>query len=771
MCGFAGFVGGLVRDGQHRRDILHGMGRQLARRGPDDEQLYVDPDLALIFRRLSIVDIEHGRQPLWNEDRSILAVVNGEIYNHESLRRGLAPRHQFATASDSEVVLHLYEEMGTAFLDQLSGMYAIAIWDTRHRRLILARDRLGIKPLFYTQSPGTFLFGSELKALIVHPDCPNELDWESCGTLQAGLLQRLSSYVKGIEALPGGHYLVREENGGTTIRCYWNGQAHFHDPTRPFDLSPEQCIDRYRTLIEQSVERHLLGEARIGIFLSGGLDSALLLALCAERIPDLHCYSVLERSIFLTGDSERAGNLARRFGVNHHQVLCDHNRLLDDLEFSLESLEFYVWALEMPLLSMEFLFKHELHRYAKSTLPDLKVILNGQGADEFCGGYSNQYPRHRRKGDSQAGWQAFLDALGVGQRKTGLARLRVVEELQDLVADSPLYGNAPGTQPDSRRTPGARSVMQREVSGYLVRLQNYNLWHEDRTASIQGVETRVPFLDHELVEFLLSIPESYHAQLFYDKQIERRAATRWLGAEALAQPKVGFFLSHDMSSIAHLNLALSTRVYAAFARKYLEDSQSLFRREAVDALYGRVRAQRAQGRETDLLMSIMVISIFERMLRTRMQEVDVQLMQPPSPLSHASTFSADTWRIKPHPGTASWWVDHRTVGLATGVEVLVRMGKDDGKRALVVVKDKKVLTSITLDRFNGWWPPMLSLVQDAENGASVADIIRATGQDATSIAEILATFFRAGILTVPPEDDVADPSPPPPHPAPAIECH
>lgn len=769
MCGFAGFVGGPVRDEQRRRAILHGMGRQLARRGPDDEQLYVDHDLALIFRRLSIVDIAHGRQPLWNEDGSVMAVVNGEIYNHESLRRRLAGRHQFATRSDSEVVLHLYEEMGTSFLDELSGMYAIAIWDTRRRTLILARDRLGIKPLFYTQVAGSFLFGSELKALLVHPDCPNELDWESCGTVQAGLLQRLSTFIKGIEALPGGHYLVLDENGRTTTNCYWNGQAHFHQPTEAFDLTPNQCIDRYRTLIEQSVHRHLLGEARIGIFLSGGLDSALLLAMCADRIPDLHCYSVLERAIFLTGDSERASSLARRFGVRHHQMLCDHNRLLDDLEFSLESLEFYVWALEMPLFSVEFLFKHELHRYAKSTLPALKVVLNGQGADEFCGGYSNQYPRHRRNRDAQAGWQAFLNALGTGQRKTGLARLHVVEELQDLVADTPLYGSTSiASLPDERPALSQRSIMQREVSSYLIRLQNYNLWHEDRTASIQGVETRVPFLDHELVEFLLSIPPSYHPQLFYDKQIERRAAAQWLGAEALAQPKVGFFLSHDMSSIAHLNLMLISRVYRPFAHKYLDDSQALFQREAVDVLYARVRAQRGLGRETDLLMSVMVISIFERMLRTRMQEVDVQLMQPPSPLPEAQTFSAETWQMTPHPGAASWWVDDQTVRLASGIEVLTRLGTEPGSQDLVVVKDKKVLTSMNLDPYNSWWQPMLSLVQGSQVGASVAEIVQITGQDHASVAEILAAMFRAGIFVLGSEDDTSPPTPPPSQPA--LEC-
>lgn len=745
-----------------RKDILHAMGRQLARRGPDDEQLYLDRDLALIFRRLSIVDIAHGRQPLWNEDGSIMAVVNGEIYNHEEIRRRLAGRHTFATGSDSEVVLHLYEEMGPAFLDELRGMYALAIWDTRERRLLLARDRLGIKPLFYAQVGTCFLFGSELKSLLVHPDCPNALDWESCGNVQVSLLQRLNTYVSGIDALPAGHYLVLDAGGRATVRPYWSAQAHFHRPPEPFALTPDQCVEQYQALIEQSVQQHLLGEARIGIFLSGGIDSALLLGLCADRIPDLHCYSVLERAIFHTGDSHRAAVLARRFGARHHHVLYDHNRLLDELGLSLETLEFYVWALEMPLFSFEFLFKHELHRFAKSTLPDLKVILNGQGADEFCGGYSNQYPRHRRNRDPQAGWGEFLRAISSGQRTTRLAQRHVADALRDLIADGALFEPEAlaGTEAQMRSV-GARTPMQREVTSYLVRLQNYNLWHEDRTASIQGVEARVPFLDHRLVEFLLSIPEAYHAQLFYDKHIERRAAARWLGEEALRQPKVGFFLSHDMSSIAHLNWMMIRRVYRAFVEKYLTDPHALFQREPVEALYRRASEQRGQGRETDLLISVMVSSIFERMLRTRMEEVDVQQMQPPSPLPEVETFSLETWISTPQPGLPAWWTANRIVRLATGVEILVPLGPDGDTQSLTVLKNRKFLISVPLDAHTGWWKVMLILLQPPSPGVDVAELIDATRQEPSTLAELLATLFRAGVLAAGDSADGDEAIPPP----------
>src|SRR5262245_30864974 len=179
MCGFAGFVSfdpRHQRAAAERRAILHAMGGQLARRGPDDETLFDDGILAFVFRRLSIVDVAGGRQPIWNEDRSVFVSVNGEIYNHAELRGTLREAHAFSTRSDSEIALHLHEERGPEFLALLNGMFALVLWDTRARRLLLARDRVGIKPLYYARTRDGLLFGSELKSLLAHPDCPTELN-------------------------------------------------------------------------------------------------------------------------------------------------------------------------------------------------------------------------------------------------------------------------------------------------------------------------------------------------------------------------------------------------------------------------------------------------------------------------------------------------------------------------------------------------------------------------------------------------------------------
>ena len=743
MCGFAGYIDlhQDTRSPTERRNLLQAMGRQLARRGPDDEQVHVDEHLSLIFRRLSIVDIEHGRQPIWNEDKSIMVVVNGEIYNHREIRAHLASRHIFRTHSDAEVVVHLYEERGSAFVEDLNGMYAIAIWDRRERKLLLARDRLGIKPLFYAKVGTQLIFASELKALLVHPDCPNELDWHGCGDPVTSLYTRLNSYVRGVDPLPGGHFLTQTRER-TTLQRYWQFEQNFHEPAEAYPLTRDECIERYRELIADSMKQHLMGEARIGVFLSGGLDSALLLSLARTHMQELHAFSILERSIFSTGDSHRATALAERFGAKHHHVLYDHNVLLDELNFSLKDLEFYIWALEMPFFSFEFLYKHELHRYAKSLLPDLKVILNGQGADEFCGGYSNQYARNRPDLSPQQAWPEYLRRVSRINRSAQLVRDAVADELRDYRTDTTLFrGDHLGIVGRHQLSPARRDLIS-----YFIRLQNYNLWHEDRTASIQGIETRVPFLDHRLVEFLLSLPDTYHADLFYNKRIERAAAARWLGNKALSQPKVGLVVSHNMTSVNHLKWQMLRRVFWDFDAKYLDDRFSLFDRKAMQSLFAEADEQRGQVAEAELLISMMVISIFERMIRNRMQDVDTYHLLPPSQLHEVEAFSLDTWDNPLDPTMAGWWGADRPVGLARNVRLFVPLSLSSRSSVIQVQKRDKPLTSIPLTPENSWWAELLARLQESDSRLCVWDLAESLGRSTESVAQCLSALFWAGIV-------------------------
>ncbi|NVO05228.1 MAG: asparagine synthetase B, partial [Rhodoferax sp.] len=297
--------------------VLRSMGQAIAHRGPDDEQFYDDGVLSLVYRRLAIVDIAGGRQPLFNEDASSLLVCNGEIYNHTELRDGLKARHTFKTASDSEVLLHGLEEWQEGVLQRARGMFAFAAWDLRRQRLFLARDRLGIKPLYVCHLPHGLLFGSELKALLVHPECPREMDWRDLSGNP--IAQALTpTYVKGIDFLPGASYLVAQAGQKAQVHSYWNLGQHLN--TAPFGLDAKRYIAAFDELLESAVAEHLQGEAAVGLHLSGGVDSSLVAAVAAPLRPGMPCYTIVERSNYLAGDALAAADVAATLGLDWSPV-------------------------------------------------------------------------------------------------------------------------------------------------------------------------------------------------------------------------------------------------------------------------------------------------------------------------------------------------------------------------------------------------------------------------------------------------------------------
>ena len=538
------------------------MGARLARRGPDGEQRYDDDHLAFVFRRLAIVDVETGDQPIWNEDRSLFVAVNGEIYNHQDLRTALESRHRFTTKSDAEVVLHLYEEHGPAALDRLQGMFAIVVWQPAERRLFLARDRVGIKPLYYAKTDRLLLFGSELKALLAHPACPREIAWADIYPDSRLPRCGLPSHVRGVHQLPGGQYAVFDEGRFQTSR-YWAIDQAFGtaDPR----TTAADVVEQYAVLFCDSARRHLMSDVPVGAMLSGGLDSSMVVAAAAQTTRELHCFHVLEQAVFRSGDSSAARTVTERLGLPLHQVLFPHETLAADLDFDLEAFEYFVWLLDSPRFSLEWFFKHELHRFAKGTIPDLKVMLLGQGADEFAGGYSHAYV------NSAGSWPAYLETLAAEERDERLRQSGLDSRLLPLVNDVP--------RTDADAPP--RGAFHREMIRRVERLQRHNLWHEDRTAAGQGVESRVPFLDH---------------RLHRTARVGSRAAARGavLGQTALARlrmpaappeivnrRKVGFFAVRNMTSIDAIGRDVIDRVFPSFREKYLETADTIF---AVDAV-------------------------------------------------------------------------------------------------------------------------------------------------------------------------------------------
>src|SRR5947208_6415176 len=371
MCGIAGFVTTVFRGDS--RDVVHRMVTALRHRGPDDQGEYVDAQAALGSCRLSIIDLAGGRQPIGNENGTVHAVLNGEIYNFRELRSRLQRRgHQFRTQSDTEVVVHAYEQDGEDFVTDLDGMFALALWDGPGRKLLLARDRMGEKPLYYYDGPGVFVFGSELRALLEHPDVPRALDLQSLSRyLLVDAVPAPHSILAGAAKLAPAHTLVVSPGAKPQVTPYWS-----------LSFAPDHSIDepewRGRPIdqLEVSVRSRLVGDVPVGVFVSGGIDSGSVAAFAARtNAAPLQTFAVgFETPSY---DERRfARVVAARFGAEHHEIVFSATEALALLE-RVGSL------LDEPLVDASFLPKYALARAARASV---KVALSGDGGDEiFCG--------------------------------------------------------------------------------------------------------------------------------------------------------------------------------------------------------------------------------------------------------------------------------------------------------------------------------------------------------------------------------------------------
>ena len=534
MCGIAGFI---YLDGRpfvkHRDEpILRRMGDAIHHRGPDDTQTMLWENVGFVFKRLSIVDLEGGKQPFLTPDGRVSAMVNGEIYNHQEIRRGLEPRHALETHSDCEVVPYLYLDRDKELFDPVNGMFAAALLDRSKKRVLLARDRLGIKPLFYCVAGGgsVLVFASELKGLFMHPAVPRQFDWTSAlARTWSGRDTRpeeMASCFHGIERVPAASMLDLDLGSGNfSVAPYW------HLPRNRTDDSSKPAsyyIERYRELLQQSVRYRLMADVEYGIFLSGGIDSAAIAALAAQE-KQCPTFSVFSQSTL--ADAEGSYTTAQHLGLPNHQVFFDDQSVI----VKPEDWRRIIWSCEFSIVHAEALFKYYLHQFAKARYPQLKVILLGQGSDEFAGGYMSLIT------GKEGPWTAdSWKDVGVALHNTDITRaadeVRLTGKFDDLirqgVLDRAYICNAAG-----RDT--TREVWDLYTDAFRVNIDAH-LWHEDRIASAHAIESRVPFLDHELLTFLASIPVHYHAELFSDKQILRRAVADLI-PESIATRTKGYF--------------------------------------------------------------------------------------------------------------------------------------------------------------------------------------------------------------------------------------
>lgn len=562
MCGLTGILGGF-HSPREREEIVRRMSATLIHRGPDGEGYASVGDCALGFRRLAIIDPGAVSPPTANEDETVWCVANAEIYNGDDLRSDLEARgHTLTTGVDTEVVPHLYEERGAALVDDLNGMFALAVWDAPRERLLLARDRAGEKPLYYWQGDGELVFASELRALLAHPRIACEVDPVALRRyLLHGFFPAPLSPIAGVRKLAAGHLLLAEP-GRVTVRRYWDLAEHMDDGDlarrRPRDLAAE--LDERIAL---AVRRRSRSDVPIGIFLSGGIDSSTLLAHLAEQqgpgIP-----------VFALGHADRefdesrfARDTSRHFGADFHELVLDEADLLEGLRRVGE-------GFDEPLADASIIPTHLLARLAGERV---KVVLSGEGADELFAGYPT-YLGHRIAAGYgrlpqtlRRGILAALRRLPVTMGNVGPAYLlRLFAEAADLdlverhhtwfgSLDPARHGEVLAPRMTERLRgddafAAARSLLARvELPDDLARLlytdfamylQDDLLTKVDRATMLTSLEARAPYLDHELAEFAAGLPSKRKLSGFTTKKILRLAVRRRLPKEVLSRRKRGF---------------------------------------------------------------------------------------------------------------------------------------------------------------------------------------------------------------------------------------
>ena len=543
MCGIAGFVefGNAPRDARARSAVLEAMANTLAQRGPDESTGLQWQGVSIAFRRLSINGIDGGSQPFHSRDGRISAFVNGELYNHAELRRTLSDLRHLDSGSDCEVLPDLFARDGTRAFERINGMFAAVVLDRSARELLLIRDRLGIKPLYYVyrRDLGRLIFGSELKALFPNPDVPRKFDW------LAGLRSdywpkpgenSLPSFFNGIQRVPSGSILrLKLDSGNMEVSSFWDlerAAAELEPPRR------SEAPERFRELLADSVRYRIAADAGVGLFLSGGIDSVAIAALAAphRRIPT---FSVWNHATVASGDASASLKAAQWLDLPNDAVRIDgaDAPMPDDWRNLL-------WACELISITAEQWYKFKLHAHARDRHPGLKVILLGQGADEFLGGYMEWLTGLGRPVD-RSDLNHIEQALATGQQERAIAAADINPVYRALFRNGTLNADA--------LDDGPVGTWRRYRGRYRLNL-DYHLWHEDRTAAAHGIENRVPFLDHRLLEFVASIPESQQMRCFIDKRLLRDALAQTIPSE-LAHRRKGYFFYGPGELDAHRMIA------------------------------------------------------------------------------------------------------------------------------------------------------------------------------------------------------------------------
>ena len=560
MCGIAGFVGA---NGVHPEERVRAIAMRdvMTHRGPDGAGLYSDDHAFLTHRRLSIVDLAGGHQPLSNEDGRIWVTFNGEIYNHADVRGDLeAAGHQYRTRSDTETIVHAYEEWGDECVHQFRGMFAFALWDAPKRRLLLVRDRLGVKPLYWAKAGGRLLFASEIKAILesglVEPRPNTAVVSEVLATRYTSGTETM---FEGIYKLMPGHRLVFQ-HGEVKIEQYWDLPLDGPDPELE-RLGDDDLIDRFRSLLQESVRLRLMADVPLGLFLSGGIDSSAVAALMAREVNrpiDTFSVAFADREF---SELEYARQAARAIGANSHEIVIDDNDFFG-------ALPRLIWHEDEPIAHPSSVPLHFVSALARERV---KVVLTGEGSDELLAGYG-KYPRALANWNAGGVYERLVPSavrsamatsvvprlpgqLGRYARRSFLGMPRRPGAMfLDTFAGVPLHQQhallnpalMAGADPYAAslehfaRANGSSSMLGRllytDVKTYLVEL----LMKQDQMSMSTSIESRVPFLDHKLVEFAARLPDRLKLRGFTTKRILREAIRGIVPPAILSRKKMGF---------------------------------------------------------------------------------------------------------------------------------------------------------------------------------------------------------------------------------------
>lgn len=572
MCGICGIWEHSATDGRVVLPLVESMRDEMRHRGPDDEgaAIFDDRRLGLGFRRLSIIDLSPaGNQPMRGcASKQVWIVFNGEIYNHAELRQGLEQRgHQYASRSDTETILHLYEERGLDFVNDIEGDFGIALWDAEREQLVLARDRIGVKPLYFYHQNGRFIFASEIKAILRHPEVTREIDEESLYHYLTFLTTPAPrTLFRNIQKLPAGHMLVVKRDGTAELKQYWDALPGIAAENRSEAEHQEEIL----RLLRDSIRKRMMSDVPFGVFLSGGVDSSANVALMSELMSQpVRTYTVGFADSDELNELESARAVAKRFGTDHHEVIIgqqDMQKFLPDLIFHQDE----------PLADPVCVPLYYVSKLARET--GTIVVQVGEGADEIFAGYDwfRKYVRINELFWQQAeklplSLRSSLAALAKPLLEASFSKRKAIELARRLGAGEALFwGGAIVFDEDfkSRVLSGEMSARVNGLSSYSavkdhlshvaelrpnsdfaarmsylelkLRLPELLLMRVDKITMATSVEARVPFLDHHLVEYAMSLPVDLKIRGTSGKHILKQALTKVLPEDLLYRPKRGF---------------------------------------------------------------------------------------------------------------------------------------------------------------------------------------------------------------------------------------